>query len=125
MTHAIARAATRPDVALIPGDPDPIPAALGIDQDCLQNAIARRRAQITRIEAEWVAICERRAARGAGNHIRIDDRATWDRAMWNRYLAAAANTQAAYLPRLVRLYDEAVRLERLLTQPSRTIARAI
>jgi hypothetical protein len=125
MTHVTSRAATRPDVALIAGNPDPIPAALGIDQDRLQNAIARRRAQITRIEAEWVATCERRAAHGAGNHIRIDDRATWDRAMWNRYLAAAANTQAAYLPRLVRLYDEIVRLERLLTQPSRTFVKAI
>jgi hypothetical protein len=125
MTHVTARKATRPDVAHIAGDPGPIPAALGIDQDRLQNAIARRRAQITLLEAEWIATCERRAARGAGNHIRIDDRATWDRAMWNRYLAAAANTQAAYLPTLVRLYDEVVRLQRLPTQPSRTVVRAI
>jgi hypothetical protein len=68
------------------GDPDPIPAARGIDQDCLQNAIARRRAQITRIEAEWVATCERRAARGAGRF----DRRRPRRRHKHRYRAATS-----------------------------------
>ena len=35
--------------------------------------------------------------------------------MWHRYLAAAADTQASYLPRLRRLYDEVARLEQLQT----------
>jgi hypothetical protein len=33
--------------------------------------------------------------------------------MWDRYLAAAADTQPDYLPKLRRLYGEVARLEQL------------
>ena len=39
------------------------------------------------------ASCEAAAARGAPRAIRVDDRGTWDRAMWQRYLDAAARLE--------------------------------
>ena len=116
MTHLTPGGATLPVAPSLP-DPHPISlgslASLGIDLDRLRDTIARRRSLIVLIETEWVATCERRAARNAGRAIRVDDRETWDRAMWDRYLAAAAATQAGYLPRLRRLYAEVARLEQL------------
>jgi len=87
---------------------------LGIDRLRIRDAIAMRRARIAIIETEWVTACERDAARGASHSVRLDDRETWDKAMWHRYLAAAAGCEGAYLPRLHRLYSEIARLERLL-----------
>ena len=79
--------------------------------------VAGRRARIAALEAAMVADCEREAARSAPRGIRVDDRATWDRAMWNRYLAAAAAAEPNYMPEMLRLHSEVERLERLLALP--------
>lgn len=98
---------------------------LGIDGGRLRAAIAARRARIALIEAEWVATCERCAARNTGRGIhRVEDRETWDRAMWDRYLAAAVDTQPDFLPPLRRLYEEVRRLERLEAPPPASAGRA-
>jgi hypothetical protein len=98
-----------------PSASHPLPlTSLGIDQGRLQISIASRREQIALIEADWVAASKRIAARNACHGIRVNDRETWDRPMWDRYLAAATDIQDSYLPRLHRLYDEVARLERLL-----------
>ena len=64
-----------------------------------------------------VAACENAAARGAARTVRLDDRATWDRAMWQRYLDAAARLEPDYGPAMRRLYLEIDQLERLLALP--------
>jgi hypothetical protein len=43
-----------------------------------------------------VAACESAAARGAARSVRIDDRATWNRATWDRYLAEATRLEPDY-----------------------------
>jgi hypothetical protein len=53
------------------------------------------------------------AARGAARAVRIDDRASWDRASWNRYLAEATRIEPKYMPIMLRLLSEIGRLERL------------
>jgi len=62
-----------------------------------------------------VAVCEQQAARAAGPNVRIDDRTTWDKPMWDRYLAAAANRESDYMPRMLRLLGEIDRFERIMT----------
>jgi hypothetical protein len=115
MSHLNPGGETRPAPPLPSSPPDAIQCQLlGIDGFRVRDAIATRRAQIGIIEAEWVIACERDAARGACNSVRLDDRQTWDKAMWDRYLAAAAGRQGEYLPRLLRLYNEIALLEGLL-----------
>ena len=43
-----------------------------------------------------------------------DDRASWDRGAWQRYLDAAVRLEAGYGPRMRRLREDIARLERLL-----------
>ena len=71
-----------------------------------------------------VGKCEASAARSAPRNVRLDDRATWDRAMWNRYLSAATALESDYMPRMLRLHAEVERLERLLLLPAAQEARA-
>jgi len=57
---------------------------LSLDRSRLREAIAVRRQRLAECEADLVAACEKAVAHGAGRRIRLDDRATWDRAAWNR-----------------------------------------
>lgn len=100
----------------------PTPPASGqvhphLDRDCLRAGIARRRQTLADLEAAMVAACEQAAARGAAGFVRIDDRATWDRAMWQRYLDAAARLEPDFGPRMRRLLLEIDQLTRLIELP--------
>lgn len=86
---------------------------IALDPRHILTAIQDKRAEIAILEADWAAASEHAAARSLGGLGRLGNRETWDRATWNRYLAAAADSQDFYLPRLRRLYAEVDRLERL------------
>ena len=62
-----------------------------------------------------VAACEADAARGRPPGVRMDDRGTWDRATWNRYLAAATRMEPQFGPPMHRLLRDIDRLQRLLS----------
>ena len=64
-----------------------------------------------------VAICECAALCGADRGARIDHRETSDRAMWQRYLAAATQIEPDFMPEMLRLLSEIDRLQRLLMLP--------
>ncbi len=89
-----------------------------LDGGRLREAIAVRRQRLAEREAELVAACEKAAAHGAGRHIRIDDRATWDRAAWNRYVDAATQLEPDFMPEMLGLIREIERLERLVAIPA-------
>jgi hypothetical protein len=100
-------------------------APIGPDPRHIRAVIQDKRADIANLEADWAAASERAAARSVGGIGRLGERETWDRATWSRYLAAAAESQDLYLPRLRRLYAEVQRLERLqdpLPADSRRVA---
>ena len=86
-----------------------------LDRGRLYEAIALRRRHLADREADLVAACERAVARGAGKEIRLDDRTTWDRAAWNRYIAAAMQLEPEFMPEMFRLIGDIERLERLAT----------
>jgi hypothetical protein len=65
-----------------------------------------------------VAACEREAARGLAHGVRIDDRETWDKPTWDRYLAAEIRCEPEYLPAMLRLLSEIDHLERVMQLPS-------
>ena len=94
MTHMIPR-----------GDPPVAPPSLSatrfqpsLDRGRLREAIAVRRQRLAEREADLVAACEKAVAHGAGRQIRLDDRATWDRAAWNRYVGTAAQLEPEFMP---------------------------
>ena len=82
---------------MTPGGDSPVssrtPATTGfqssLDRRRLREAIGVRRQRLAEREADLVAACEKAVAHGAGRHIRLDDRTTWDRAAWNRYVGRA------------------------------------
>jgi hypothetical protein len=123
MTHIHPGGQTRPAPPLvtiqvnspIPRQPGRPP--LGIDRHQLRGVIAARCAALGALEAEMVSKCEEAAAKAAPRGVRLDDRTTWDRAMWERYLSAAAAMESDYLPQMLRLHAEIDRLERLLLLP--------
>ena len=88
-----------------------------LDRSRLREAIAVRRQRLAEREADLVAACERAVAHGAGRHIRVDDRATWDRAAWNRYIGTATRLEPKYMPEMLSLIKEIERLERLAALP--------
>jgi hypothetical protein len=103
-----------------PAGAPPVFAGTGfqaLDRIRLWEAIAVRRQRLAEREADLVAACEKAVAHGAGRHIRIDDRATWDRAAWNRYVAAAMQLEPDFMPQMLRLIREIERLERLAALP--------
>jgi len=89
-----------------------------LDRSQLREAIAVRRQRLAEREADLVAACERAVARGAGRHIRVDDRATWDRAAWNRYVETAKRLEPEFMPEMLRLIGEIERLEHLAALPA-------
>jgi hypothetical protein len=74
-----------------------------LDRRRIRDAIAVRRQRLAEREADLVAACERAVAHGAGRHIRVDDRATWDRAAWNRYVGTATRLEPKYMPEMLSL----------------------
>ena len=92
-------------------------SAAHLDRSHLATGIASRRRRLADLEAAMAASCEAAAARGAPRAIRVEDRETWDRAMWRRYLDAAARLEPDYGPLMRRLLQEIDRLQRLLDLP--------
>ena len=122
MTHlspAATRRRTSPPLA-----PSPSFNALLGDRSHLRSALQDKRGTIARLEAAWVAAAEANATAGCARGIRTDNRETWDRATWDRYLAAASQHEPDYMPRIRRLLSEIANLEKLLALPSGKAARA-
>jgi hypothetical protein len=92
-------------------------SARHLDRNHLVSGIVSRRGRLADLEAAITASCEAAAVRGAARAIRVDDRGTWDRAMWQRYLDAAARLEPDYGPLMRRLLQEIDRLQRLLDLP--------
>ena len=88
-----------------------------LDRDRLRDAIAVRHQRLAKHEADLVAACERAVAHVAGRHIRVDDRATWDRAAWNRYVRTATRLEPEFMPAMLRLIREIERLVALPVSP--------
>ena len=93
----------------------PFPAHLS--REVLRLGVALRREALAKLEAEMVEACETAAGSGDPRTCAPDDRASWDRAAWRRYLDAAVRLEAGYGPRMRRLREDIARLERLLDLP--------
>jgi hypothetical protein len=85
-----------------------------LDRHELSSGIAARRQRLHELEIEMVAACEAAAAGSAPREVVVADRGTWDRKMWDRYLAAAAKLECDYGPEMRRLLQQIDQLERLL-----------
>ena len=94
----------------------PTPAAR-LELQRLREGIAERRRRLLDLELAMVAACETKAARGRAPGVLMHNRETWDRATWDRYLAAAAAVEAEYGPPMRKLYREIDQLERVLALP--------
>src|SRR4051794_25505282 len=116
MTHLFPAEAARAAPQSISRAGSPQPPLLG-NRAPLRQAIAAKRARIAQLEAAWVAAAEAELARHPRHGIRIDDRATWDRETWTRYLAAAEACEPEFKPPIRRLLDEIAATERLLAAP--------
>ena len=101
--------------------PAPAPS---LDRNRLREAIALRRQRLAEREADLVAACEKAVAHGAGRHIRLDDRSTWDRAAWNRYVGTATWLEPEFMPEMRYLIRDIERLERLAALPAASQASA-
>ena len=101
--------------------PAPAPS---LDRNRLREAIAVRRQRLAEREADLVAACEKAVAHGAGRHIRLDDRTTWDRAAWNRYVGTATRLEPEFMPEMLHLIRDIERLERLAALPAASQASA-
>ena len=113
-------AVSRPDELRSPSTPPsqgPPRRQLLLDRDGLHRAVRARQRALAETETEMVAACEQIAAHGAARTVRMDDRETWDRATWQRYLDAAARLEPDYGPRLRQLHQEIARLNRLIALP--------
>ena len=93
------------------------PPSPNLDGKALHAGIASRRQSLLDLEAALVASCEMKAVRGRASSVRMDDRETWDRATWNRYLAAAAKLEPEYGPVMRKLLQEMGQLTRLAELP--------
>ena len=122
MTH-LSPAATMPHAPPSASAASPTFTALLGDRSRLRSALLDKRATIASLETAWVAAAETDAAVGRARAVRMADRDTWDRATWDRYLAAASNREPDYLPRIRRLLGEIANIEKLLALPSGTAAR--
>ena len=95
----------------------PAPVTPRLDREQIRDRIAQHRAALAELEGALVAACEAAAARHRSSAVRVEDRATWDRAMWQRYLDAATVLEPEYGPRMRDLLRDIDRLERLLALP--------
>jgi len=102
---------------LSPGGGAMSPPPIIFSRRALNGQIAHRRARLAALEAEMITACE---AATFGTRPRTSealDREHWNRATWQRYLAAAMRLEAAYGPRMRRLHQKIGQLERLLSLP--------
>lgn len=88
-----------------------------LDRRGLRDGIAERRQLLLDLETKLVAACEAQAARRRARSVRMDDRETWDKATWSRYLAAATTLEPEYGPPMRRLLREIDQLTRLTELP--------
>ena len=88
-----------------------------LDREVLRLGVALRREALARLQEEMVAACEAAAGLGDPRTCAPDDRVSWDRGAWRRYLDEAARSESIHGPRMRRLRDEIARLERLLDLP--------
>ena len=88
----------------------------------LRGALATKRAALAALEAAWVTAAEADAVRNSSRDVRMDDRGTWDKATWSRYLAAASAHEPDFKPRIGRQLREIDSLEKLRVVPSAPIA---
>jgi hypothetical protein len=96
----------------------PAPVTPRLDPEKIRCRIAQHRVRLAELEASLVAACEAAAARHRASGVRVEDRATWDRPMWQRYLDAATILEPDYGPRMRDLLRDIDRLERLLALPA-------
>lgn len=99
----------------------PVPSAAlpcpRLSRAMLGHGVALRRERLAELEARMVDACDAAAVRGDPGASTPGDRRRWDRAAWQRYLDAATRLERSYGPRMRRLRDDIVRLERLLDLP--------
>ena len=88
-----------------------------LDRASLLAGVNSHKRAILDLEIEMVAACEHAALQGAGRDVTIEDRDTWDRAMWHRYLAEATRLEPVYGPRMKHHYQSVDRLNHLMTMP--------
>ncbi|MBV9653950.1 MAG: hypothetical protein JOZ42_05250 [Acetobacteraceae bacterium] len=100
-----------------PPNPPVMTHKRGLDRGGLPAGVAARRDELATLEMALVAECERAAIRHPDSAIRLYDRATWDQSMWQRCLAAAAQFEPAYAPRMRQLVQQIEQLERLIAVP--------
>lgn len=122
MTHLFPAEAARAAPQPLSRARSPLPSIAG-NRAPLHRAITAKRAIIAQLEAAWIAAAEADVARHLRHGVRIEDRGTWDRETWTRYLAAAEAWEPAFKPRIRRLLCETDNLERLLTSPTCTRER--
>ena len=96
----------------------PVRVTPRLDPEQIRYRIAQHRARLAELEGALVAACEAAAARHRASEVRVEDRATWDRPMWQRYLDAATVLEPEYGPRMRDLLRDIDRLERLLALPA-------
>lgn len=89
------------------------PPETALDRAKLLTSVAEHRRQLAELEASLVAECEDAAVRGHRHRVDPQDRETWDRATWGRYLAAATRLEPRYGKRMVDLHRAIERLTRL------------
>jgi hypothetical protein len=116
-TAGDARTAASPTMLSTSPDLPRAPAPRHLDRDRLRSGVMARRKTLAELETALVAACEAAAARCLARGVRIGDRASWDRTMWQRYLDAATRLEPQYGPAMRRLYQEIEQLERLLALP--------
>ena len=100
------------------------PPLLG-NRQRLRDALATKRAAVASLEAAWVAAAEADIARNASRDVRIDDRSTWDKTTWSRYLVAASAHEPDFKPWIMRLLREIDSVEKLLDMPGAAIGNAV
>lgn len=124
MTHLSPAATGRRAVTPRLLSPDASPPLIG-NRTRLRDALAQKRAAVAALEARWVTASERDAARETNRHVRMDNRSTWDKATWSRYLAAAAAHEPDFMPQIARLLREIDSIETLLAMPEHPRAHAV
>ena len=71
-----------------------------LDARMLDAEIGRRRAALAALVAKMIAACDAEALGARSRTGAPANHAGWDRATWNRYLAAAMRLEAEYGPRM-------------------------
>jgi hypothetical protein len=110
MTHLSPNGGAMSPLSARPALPHPLSG-----QMLLTLQIASRRARLAALETRMITACEAAALGARPRTSAAFDRAHWNRATWQRYLAAAMRLEATYGPRMRRLRQEIRQIERLRT----------